>query len=225
MEFIKQIVSLLDSKERVKALWLLLLIIIGMFMEMLGIGLVVPALVLLIESDIASTYPQVLPILELIGNPPKELLISYALIALISLYVIKTFFLAFLVWTQSSFSFGVGENVSKRLFEKYLHQPYIFHLERNSAQLIRNTTMEVHHFSSALSQLLIFSSELMVIVGIGALFIVVEPLGSFVIVLTLGFASWLFQNITKNRIEVWGNTRQLSDEKRIQHLQQGLGGV
>ena len=107
MEFIKQIVSLLDSKERVKALWLLLLIIIGMFMEMLGIGLVVPALVLLIESDIASTYPQVLPILELIGNPPKELLISYALIALISLYVIKTFFLAFLVWTQSSFSFGV----------------------------------------------------------------------------------------------------------------------
>ena len=95
MEFIKQIVSLLDSKERVKALWLLLLIIIGMFMEMLGIGLVVPALVLLIESDIASTYPQVLPILELIGNPPKELLISYALIALISLYVIKTFFLAF----------------------------------------------------------------------------------------------------------------------------------
>ena len=225
MEFIKQIVSLLDSKERVKALWLLLLIIIGMFMEMLGIGLVVPALVLLIENDIASSYPQVLPILELIGNPPKELLISYALIALISLYVIKTFFLAFLVWTQSSFSFGVGENVSKRLFEKYLHQPYIFHLERNSAQLIRNTTMEVHHFSATLAQLLIFSSELMVIVGIGALFIVVEPIGSLVIVLTLGFASWLFQNITKNRIEAWGNTRQLSDEKRIQHLQQGLGGV
>ena len=62
----------------------------------------------------------------------------------------------------------LGLVISKKLFEKYLLQPYLFHLERNSDELIRNTTVEVHHFSSALSQLLIFLTELLVIIGVGS---------------------------------------------------------
>ena len=63
---------------------------------------------------------------------------------------LKNLFLAFLAWRQTRFAFGVQTQLSQRLFTAYLRQPYTFHLQRNSAQLIRNVIGEVGMFTEVL---------------------------------------------------------------------------
>lgn len=225
MIILKKLWRLLIVKQRQKAVILLGLMLVGMVLETLGIGMVAPALILMTQSDLLTKYPEVGVLFELLGNPSREYLITLGMLFLVSIYAIKAFFLAFLAWVQSKFIFGLQANLSQRLFTGYIFLPYTFHLQRNSAQLIRNVTSEVSLFSSVSQSLLVLISEIVVLIGISILLLVVEPLGASLVMVILGLSGWIFYQITRSYISRWGKIRQYHEGQRIQHLQQGLGGA
>ena len=205
---------------------LLGLMLIGMVLETLGVGLVIPAIALLTQPDYATRFPALQPPLALLGNPSHEVLVIGAMLGLAVAYLCKALFLAFLVWRQTRFAYGVQADLSLRLFTVYLRQPYTFHLQRNSAQLLRNATSEVQLFTGgAIVPGMLLLTETMVLLGLCVLLLVVEPLGTLIVVGVLGAAVWGFHRFTRRQIARWGEARQYHEGYRIQHLQQGLGGV
>jgi ABC-type multidrug transport system fused ATPase/permease subunit len=197
-----------------------------MLLETLSVGLVVPALALLTQRDPAGKYPFFKFVLDALGNPNQETLVIGGMLALVAVYVVKTVYLGFVAWRQSCFAFDLQAGLSQRLFTVYLRQPYTFHLQRNSAHLIRNMITEVNGFtSSAVTPGLILLAESLVLIGLGSLLLAVEPIGAVVAATVLGVAAWCFHRFTRARLTYWGDARQHHDGLRLQHLQQGLGGV
>ena len=138
----------------------------------------------------------------------------------------KALFLALLAWQQTRFAFGVQAHLSQRLFTVYLRQPYTFHLQRNSAQLIRNVTSETSIFAgNGILPAMLLLAESLVLIGLCSLLLFVEPVGALIVVSVLGVAAWGFHRLTRGRIARWGRARQHHEGLRIQHLQQGLGGA
>lgn len=200
--------------------------LLGMVLETLGIGLVMPALAALTQTDLVATYPFLELPLRTLGQPSQAQLVVFGVLVLVGVYAIKTLFLGFLAWAQMHFAYGVRADVSQRLFEGYLRQPYTFHLERNSAQLLRNIIAESDLFAhNGLYSGLLLLAEGLVIVGILALLVAVEPFGAVLVVTALGGAAWAFYRLTRRRVLRWGEARQHHEGLRIQHLQQGLGGA
>lgn len=111
-----KISALLSKPQRKTALALLGLMIIGMVLETLGIGLVIPAVALLMESDVAIRYPQLRPTLDALGNPTQAQLITGGMLLLVAIYFIKNVFLAFLAWRQTRFAYDVQAKLSQQLF-------------------------------------------------------------------------------------------------------------
>lgn len=198
---------------------------IGMVLETLSIGLVIPVIALLTQDNLAIRYPVIAPLLMALGNPGLQTLIVSGMLVMVAIYFIKTAFLVFLAWRQSKFVFELHASLSQRLFASYLRQPYMFHLQRNSAQLIRNVTTEVNLFTNAAQSSMMLLTEGMVMLGITILLFVVEPLGTLLVSGTLGLAAGIFYRIVRVRVLRWGKERQHHDGLRIQHVQQGLGGV
>lgn len=221
----RKIWELLGDAEHKNAVMLLGMMFIGMLLETLGVGLVIPALALLTQPDFSSKHSTLQPIFRFLGNPNQHTLVIHGMLVLVWVYLIKALFLAYLVWKQSKFAFGVQVHLSQRLFTVYLRQPYTFHLQRNSAQLVHNITGEVSMFVSAITQTMNLLTESLVLVGLCVLLLVVEPLGALVVVSTLSVASLGFHRLTRRRISRWGEARQLHEGLRIQHLLQGLGGA
>ena len=221
----KKVWQLLNPREHRAALAQLGLMLIGMVLETLGIGLVIPALTLMTQSDLAVKYPLLAPWLNRLGHPSQERLIIVGMLILVGVYAIKALFLAFLAWRQAHFVSTLQANLSQRLFEGYMYQPYAFHLQRNSAQLIRNTTVQVSDIIQVIQQGLILITEILVLFGISMLLLTIEPLGIILIVCTLGLAAWGFHHFTRRHLMRWGAARQQYEGLRIQHLQQGLGGI
>jgi ABC-type multidrug transport system fused ATPase/permease subunit len=216
---------LLTAPQRHGAVMLLGLMLIGTVLETLGIGLVVPALALMTQDNLAATYPVLIPWFNLIGNPDRDTLVIAGMLSLLSVYAIRTLFLAFLAWRQARYVYGLQADLSQRLFAGYLRQPYTFHLQRNSAQLIRNTIGQVGSIISVIQQGFMLLTEIMVLVAISAMLLVVEPLGALLVVSVLGVAGWGFNRVTRNHILRWGIALQKHEGLRIQHLQEGLGGA
>jgi ATP-binding cassette, subfamily B, bacterial PglK len=223
---VRKVVAVLDQDQRRTALGLFLLMLVGMLLETLGVGLVVPAMALMMQDDLATRSPLVAHALGLLGYPSQRTLVAWSVATLVIVFLLKNAFLALLAWRQSAFAFAAQARIASKLFARYLDEPYIFHVQNNSAQLIRNVTTEASLFGShALLPGMLLIAESCVLVGIGTLLLVFEPMGALVVGGVVGSAAVLFNRHTRARVTRWGQVRQEHEGMKLQQIQQGLGGV
>jgi len=83
----RKIWDLVTSAERRSAVVLLGLMIIGMVLETLGAGLMIPAIVLLTQSDVARTYPALHSALHALGTPREQTRVIGGMLALVGVYL------------------------------------------------------------------------------------------------------------------------------------------
>jgi ABC-type multidrug transport system fused ATPase/permease subunit len=226
MSVLRKCWAMLLPQQRRSAVVLLMLMLGGMLLETLGVGIVIPAIGFMTQSDLTTRYPLAARVMAAVGNPSREAFVLMGVGMLVAIYVIKTAFLAFLVWRQMHFVNDVQASLSRRLFAGYLANPYMFHLQNNSANLIRNAMQETTLFSqTVLMAGLQMLTEALIMSGILVLLIIVQPVGALLVGGVLGVTMWLFLKLTHRRLVRWGEARHLHDGLRIQHLQQGLGGA
>jgi len=85
----RKIWDLLTSAERRSAVVLLGLMCVGMVLETLSAGLMIPAIALLTQSDVARTYPALHPTLHALGTPREQTMVIGGMVALVGVYLIK----------------------------------------------------------------------------------------------------------------------------------------
>ena len=225
LKVLKKIWTLLDQKQHSQVCSLLIMMILAMILETLSIGLIVPATNFLLQQSgsVSSNHFEDLSLMAK-GFSPIQLVLC-GLLILTLVFMAKTLMLVYMAWTQTKFAFDMQANLSLRLFRVYLRQPYTFHLQRNTAQLIRNISYEVGLFSNMVSSTLAMASECFIFLGLLILIIYIEPIGALSAILVLGISSWLLHKCTSSRVAKWGELRQHSEGMRQQHLQQGFGGI
>ncbi|CAM8394652.1 MdlB ABC-type multidrug transport system, ATPase and permease components [Candidatus Methylopumilus universalis] len=217
---LKNIWLLLSREERVAGYILIVFMLIGMLLETFSIGLIIPVMSFLLKLG-NENYKGTIPL-----NLNQKDIIFFGAIFFISVYLVKTLFLGFLSWRQSKFIFESQASLSERLLSKYIHSPYVFHLERNSSTLIRNVVSEVSQYGiNAISPSLILISESLVFAGLVFLLVYIEPLGALFVLALLGIASAIFYKTIRNQSLNWGNLRQYHEGLRIKHLQQGIASA
>jgi ABC-type multidrug transport system fused ATPase/permease subunit len=224
MTILQKFNYLLPKSSKKSVVFLFILMFLGMLFEMLGVGILLPALAVIFNPNYIENYPKTIVILEYLGNPPHSKLVLYALFSIIFIYVIKAFFLLFVNWRQNIFSNSTLKRLEDLLFRYYLDQPYAFHLRRNSAVLLRNFS-EISQLADIIQVFISLIIEISAIIGVVGLIIYVEPNGALIVASFLVLLMFVFHRFTKTRVVKWGEERQNIGGIKNQILLQGLGGV
>jgi len=223
---IKKIKLILKTSEQRSSYIFFGLMLIAMTLETLGIGLIAPLVKIILEPDIITTDNYLTGLIRFIEVHNHKSLIVISAVTLIVVFVIKNVFLGYFTWYKVRYIHTLRMNLSNRLFKTYLSQPYTFHMQRNSGTLIQNISTEVTIFTGRLlSPLAAIISEFLILLGIVVLLLIVEPIGALTVIAILGSAGFLISLLTRKHITRWGKERQYHEGKRIQQLQQGLGGI
>ena len=226
MHSLRVIYALLTAAERRDAAVLLGLMLVAAVLETFGVGLVVPALAILMQSDPATSHPAFRPMLELTGDLPRTQVVAAGMFVFVAVYLIKAVFLGFVIWRQNTFVFALHARLAQLLFQIYLRQPYTFHLQRNSAQLIRHAVNDVSEFAfNGMVPGMLVLTEVFVLAGIVVLLLIVQPAGTILVGALLGAVAWSLQRATRVRLVRWGAARPEHERRRLHQLQQGLGGA
>ena len=212
----------LTSVERRKLISIWFLILVGMVIETLSLGLILPLIGLLTNSDYQSKYPKVF---DFLGNPSDKTLLVAGSLVLVAIYAVKNIFLYFSASVQRKFVNSSSARISQMVFKSYLAQPYEFHLTRNSATLIRNAENANSVITGGLDPFLVLLTDGLVAIGLFVLLMLVEPVGTLCVLVVFGGAAIGFQALTRKRITEWGRLRKTHMKMVLKHLQQGLGGV
>ena len=215
-----------SSQERIEASMLFSIMLIGMFLECLGIGIILPLLSLVLDESIITKYPLIANFVSFIGSPSYSNLIFILFGSLLVMFLIKNLFLLYLSWRQSTFAYSVIANLSTRLLETYLKQPYSFHLTRNSGNLIRNTLSEVGLYGfNFLIPGLNLVAEGLVFIGLTIMLFIIEPIGVLIVLIVVATLWFLFQKPMSKFLLKHGTLRQKYDGLRVTHVQESLGSV
>ncbi len=222
----KKILKILTKSERKSLLMLFGMMLVGMLFETVGIAIVVPVVGILVQGDYLEKFPWIQPYLAKIGNPDQQTLILIVMGLMIFFYFIKDSYLALLAWTQNKFTAKLLSSISSRLFALYVQQPYLYHIQHNSAQLIRNVINEVSAFGLyGISSGLTLLTEATVLTGTLILLMIFYPVITLSAIVIFGLTGAVYFYFTKMKLLRWGEQRQYLEGMRLKHVQQGLGGI
>lgn len=216
MKLLSNIISLIPRSERRGIFTMIIFIVIGMIFETLSVGLLLPALSIMFDQE--SSFRLLFPD-EFLGVN----LLYWIAASVLSLYVVKIFYLVFLAWKTNNFVFGIQEKLARSILIDYLKRPYSFFISTNSSELLNNVTTEVTIFTFNIMQpIMILISEIFILVALTILLIIVQPQGTIVVVLLFLLVALVFYFLSSKYIKLWGEERQVNEYKRLKELQQVL---
>ncbi|MCT7974874.1 ABC transporter ATP-binding protein [Laspinema olomoucense] len=226
MKLLKQLLYLLTTRERWQIAGLFLLILIGAGFETLGVGLVLPFISLLESPQKVEEAGLLRGVYQAVGQPEVRQFLIWAVLGLIGIYLIKNVYLTGLTYLQCRFIYDKQVELGSRLFRAYLYSPYTFHLQRNSADLIRNITSETAlFFNNVLAPGLLALTEATILGGIALFLVIVEPMTSLVAAGGIGLATIIFYRLVRFKLSELGQARQYHYGHVIRTINHGLGGV
>jgi ABC-type bacteriocin/lantibiotic exporter with double-glycine peptidase domain len=205
--------------------WLLVLMIIASFAEILSIGAVLPFLAILTDPARVFAHPSAQPIIQAFGlTEPTQLLlpltIAFGLAALIAGAM-----RLLLLWASIRLSYAAGADLSISIYRRTLYQPYAVHVACNSSEIINGISSKASSAAYTINMILnLISSGTMLLCILVAL-VSVDPVTALVAFGGFGLIYASIIKLTRNSLFI--NSKIIARESTfvIKSLQEGLGGI
>jgi len=213
----KKIFNILSFKQKKIFLTLIFLSLIISALEFFVLLTIQPIIIFFSNSSTAIN-----PIFKYLSNYININIFNFFIIFFI-IFIFKTLFSIYLSLKKNKFIKNVNDHLSKIIFSQYLNKKYEFFLNSNSSKFIANLIIEVEKFSyRVLDSMLVFVVELSIILSvIFFLFYTYFKITFFLIGFLLLFF-YIFIKIFKNKLQLLGNQKVISDEAKISDLQKSF---
>ena len=221
---LKKIDFILDSKLKKLIFLFFIIITVISFLEILSISLLIPLITTILDENFISNFVKSHFIFLSKYTDTQIIIFMVSVIALI--YFVKAISLMFFSWLQFSYVAKLEATLSKKLYQSYLTRPYNFFTKVNSSELIRNVTEEVNRFTFyIIYQGLTLFLEIIIVFFISIFLFIFSPKITSLLLIFCVIISFFLVKFTKNKIINWSKERQFHSKMKIQHIQQGIGGI
>ncbi len=221
----KKIKFFLDKNFRKKVFKLVFLLFIGMILEAFSFTMIIPVLSSIVNPKFKVYIKQNSLLSSWFNNLSDINIISFFLILLIFIFLLKALFLIYLIHYQNKFVANFSVHISNKLISKYLNAKFSFHQKNNSAILHRNLNQEVSFFSAFFQSFLNVFVEFILLISIIMTLIIIEPFGALTIGMFLTIFSLIFLSLTKKTLSLWGAKRQKLDGYISKIILESMRGI
>jgi len=218
--------DLLDKGMRYRSGYILVIMLLGSFLEILGIGLILPILQLAIDPPKGineNAFLEYLFVTFEFGS--HTVFMIWLCLGVFFVFLTKNGFSLWVLHEQYKFVWDLRCEFTQALFRKYLAAPFEEHIKRNSALLTRNVNFSIGGmFGSLLMPVITVASELLIAVGIVGYLFWLTPLAATLSVVLLGLVALVFMRNAKERLEFWAKKNQTSRGEMMQWPSQAFNG-
>ena len=209
------ILKILRQKKILLSKFLLFIVSI---LELISISFVIPVF------DILTGKDNVL-IENFLSKYSNIEIIIFIIILLILFFFLKSFLISLINYNVYKLCFKCQENLSLKLFGTFLNQDYDFHVNRNSADLIRTIATESRLFAFILMHYFSFFSEIFVLILIMFFLFYLYPvatISSFVISILLLI---IFYKLIKTKSLKLSEKKVFNEELYLKYAQEAFGNI
>ena len=143
LEDLKKINKVISHKDKKHLIFLGIVKFFSGLFDMIGIASVAPFIIVVTNQKILDSNSIILKIKETFELSNNEVIIFFA-VASILIIMFNQFFRIFTLWYENYVSHKVWLNIHTQLFKYYVNQPFSFHLQRNSNNLLERMSVRAN---------------------------------------------------------------------------------
>jgi len=225
-ESLKKLYSEFSQQEKRRLLLLAILIIITGLLQVIGIASIFPFISAASNPDVVdeNVYLQAAKIfLQIKDN--HDFIVVLGGVVLIAL-VLTNLFLAFSTWVTMRFVVTTNNTLAYRLLQRYLNENYLFHLKRNSAELLKNITSETNRVvNGGIISAINIVSKGFTTLCILIFLILIDPMIALIVGSVLGLSyALIYWSIRLKLGKIGIIVTQLFTD-RMRYINESLGGI
>lgn len=226
MSLIGKILSIFNRREQWQCFGIIVLTLIGAVFEAVGISGILPLVSMLADENFISKYPQAQNLFAQVGlTEPREILLVCTF-GLMGFFLFKNIYMFGIAYLQMRFTYAKQNYYASALMRLYLSKPYLYHVEKNSAELIRNVVGNVPQvFSTMLVNTFSLITEIFIVLTIWLMLMYVDSFTATVAVGILGMLIYILISNIRKVLYAKGQKQQKYSLEMYKSLNQGLGAI
>lgn len=222
---LKKFNLILSKHQKMRVAQLVVLMIIGGFLESISVSLVLPFMKIAMNSEEIMNEPIVKTLCTLMNvSSPKDFMVIMA-ICIAALYIFKNLYLLLEYNIQFRFVYGNMFEMQKKLLNNYIHRPYEYFLHVNSGEIIRILNVDVVNTFSMYATLLFMLSEMVVSSMLIITVFVMSPKITTIIVIIMLFLLLIINKFVKPILKNAGIEQQSAGTGMNKWLIQSIQGI
>ena len=229
MQKFKKLLSFLSLSEKKKAGILLLMILTMALLDTIGVASILPFMAVLSNPDLIETnfiLNKIFQVSSIIGVDSNQKFLLFLGICVFILLVFSTIFRSFTIYTQVRFVEMREYSIGKKLVERYLHQPYSWFLNRNSADLGKTILSEVQQvILGGMSPMLELIAKSMVAIALITLLMITDFELATIVGFSLAIVYGLIYKYTRRYLNLIGNKRLHNNRLRFTIINEAFGAA
>ena len=221
----EKICYIFDRKQKIRAAVLFFVIIIGAFVELAGVSAILPFINVLMSPEQIVNNKYLGLVYEMFGFQEINQFVVFLGSGIIVVYILKNIYVYIMHSMQYRFTYENQRALSYKMMNCYMSQPYLFHLDHNSAELSRNINEDTVSFFEAILAGLQLASEGCVCVFMLIFLLWQDVSVTLGIIALVGLFGIVFLKIFKKRLKRAGRKSRDKQGTTRQAVLEALGGI
>nr|WP_299242838.1 ABC transporter ATP-binding protein [uncultured Halomonas sp.] len=226
LQNLRELYNLLTLEQR-KKLFKLQILIVGMsFAEIASVIAIGPFMGLVGDMSQLQGDGIVASIYQASSAETPQSFLFWLGIGVFVMLVAAGLFSMYTVWRLALYGSQVGAELSSRLFKHYMHQPWLFHAEGSSGQLINQISQESQRVTNfIISPLMQMNAKLVMVILMAVAILIYNPMVAIIGVSLFALSYLLIYRLVKKRLTNNGARISQQQTLRFRLMSDGFGGV
>lgn len=220
---ISKLFYLLSEKTKKKIFFLSFIILINLVIEICSLSLIYPLIKFIAEGIIEI---KILSLNILITDSPTLKIANILIMLLGIIFLIKFLVNMTLLIFSTNFAFETARKLQQKFLNLYLHQPYIYFVNKDTSKIITNIKEDIKIYTDkVLLSAAKLIPEILNIFGFVVILLFVDILVTGIILFFIVASVFLFYFFFKNKLKFYGSIRLDLDSKILNNLYLTLSSI
>ena len=226
LNLIKQLFSLLTSKQRKRFYVLQVLVVIMAFSEIIGVASIVPFMALVGDISLLQQDTLIKSIYNASGVKTDFQFLFLLGIGVLAMLCISAVVSALTTWRLSMFAEKIGTEIADRLYQHYLKQDWLFHATGSSAQLTKQISNEtIRVTNQVLLPLMHMNARVVLTLMMSVGLFAFDPLVAIIGLSAFALAYLILYKLVRKKLHQNGQIISRVTESRFRLMNEGFGGI
>ena len=173
-EMLTHIWVILDKKQRLKMIGMMVVILVGAIFELLGVSAILPFIQALLSPEQLMEKPYIRFFVNAFGITDTHVVFTMVGIGIVLIYIIKNIYLSISSYFQVSYSNNTRRQLSVEMLRSYMNRPYSFFVENGSGVVLRGVTSDIDGVYRAIQCIFKLGVEGFVVISIAVYLLYVD---------------------------------------------------
>ena len=216
---------IMSKKQRRQAAAVLLLILVGSFMELLGVSVILPFIQAFMEPETLEGRWYVGMLSTVFHINDQENLLVFLGVMIVLVYIVKNAFLSFVAYVRSRYSSALQRSLTVEMLSSYMERPYSFFVESDIGVLLNGVNLDVTGVHNFILTFFIFVSEITTVILIFVYLVSIDRFMAFGIMFLAALCAILLTLMVKNTISRLTIAMRTANKKRSRFVVQIINNI